>query len=635
MLAHTSIRAKLYGGFLALLVLCGLAGLLALYNLFQTGRIAVVLYDSVLQATDAARSAQADFSDLRRLAMQSLSPDQGVREEARKAYGEAREMLDGNLSIAAERAPTPALRGHVDAVAASLKDWDARVFALFGGTGGDAALAEVEGMAADIRGKIDVAVEETKAHGFEFMEAGREQIATAQIVTVLSGAVAVALGVALAVLLARDILLALGEAVRRAAAVAGGDLSERPDPGRTDELGRLLNSLDSMRRSLLEQQAREAALAAAAEQARENALRGMAETVEREAGRAVAEVARFTGELRQDAEAMSGSAERLSGNAQSVAAASQQTLSNAQAVAAAAEELAVSIQEITAQVSHSASVTRQAVEAGGQAQASIATLSDAVGRIGEVATLIRDIAAQTNLLALNATIEAARAGEAGKGFAVVAQEVKILANQTANSTEEIARQIAGIQQATGGAVAAVSAIGGALGRVEQVSGTIAAAMEQQAAATQEISRNVAVTSDAAREVSARIAAVSEDAVLTGQQAGHVRGSSAEIAGSVEALRHVLVRVVRTSVEEVDRRRHPRQDTDAPCLLAVAGQVAEGHLSDLSEGGARVVADLDADPGDTGTLTLDGVARPVMVIAHANGTLRLRFTDAAGEAVDAA
>lgn len=109
-------------------------------------------------------------------------------------------------------------------------------------------------------------------------------------------------------------------------------------------------------------------------------------------------------------------------------------------------------------------------------------LSETAEKIGQVISLIGEIASQTNLLALNATIEAARAGEAGKGFAVVASEVKSLATQTAKATEDITSQIGNVQSATSTTVQEIEKIRETIVGINQVSTRIAAAVEEQGTA---------------------------------------------------------------------------------------------------------------------------------------------------------
>lgn len=190
-----------------------------------------------------------------------------------------------------------------------------------------------------------------------------------------------------------------------------------------------------------------------------------------------------------------------------VAAAAVQSSANVNSVAAATEEMANSVSEINRQVNESYQITKNAVEEVEHASVDINGLLTNSEKIGNILSMIVDIASQTNLLALNATIEAARAGDAGRGFAVVAAEVKALANQTASATDEIKSQIDEIQNASTQAVGSINTISKTINSVSEISTAIAAAVEQQRAATNEVARNIEESSNGAAAVSQSISEI--------------------------------------------------------------------------------------------------------------------------------
>jgi methyl-accepting chemotaxis protein len=232
--------------------------------------------------------------------------------------------------------------------------------------------------------------------------------------------------------------------------------------------------------------------------------------------------------LKQSAGTMSKTADKTTEQANATASASHEASTNVQTVASATEELSSSTREIGTQVTKSAGIARTATE---QARASATTmegLTSAARRIGEVVTLITDIASQTNLLALNATIEAARAGEAGKGFAVVASEVKALATQTTRATEDITRQVQEIQTATDAAAAAIAGVGQTISSMDEIASAIAAAVEEQDAATQDITRNIQEASAGTTAVAETVAELSAATGVTREAAGQVLNAAQDM-----------------------------------------------------------------------------------------------------------
>jgi methyl-accepting chemotaxis protein len=197
-----------------------------------------------------------------------------------------------------------------------------------------------------------------------------------------------------------------------------------------------------------------------------------------------------------------------------VSAGAVEASSNIQTVASASTQLSAAINEISGQVARAAAISRQAVGDADATNDRVRSLSSAAEEVGQVITLIQDIAEQTNLLALNATIEAARAGEAGKGFAVVASEVKNLANQTAKATDEIKAKIDEIQHETSATAETIAGFGDTIRQIDELSTAISAAVEEQGAATAEIARNVEEASSATSDISRLMGGVADAASQT-------------------------------------------------------------------------------------------------------------------------
>lgn len=249
---------------------------------------------------------------------------------------------------------------------------------------------------------------------------------------------------------------------------------------------------------------------------------------------------RLSGETETSArklQVMASSTEEVNSNATNIAAAMEQSNTNIAMIAAATQQMGDTVSEIARNTEQTRSVTAAAVEKTKAASAAIDELSGYSGQIGKVTDIISDISEQTNLLALNATIEAARAGEAGKGFAVVANEIKDLANQTADATRDIKRQIEKIQGSTRDGSQVVKEISDIVSQVDEMVSAVAAASEEQSTTTSEISGNVGEASKTISHINENLAQntsvleqVSRDVSLMNSSVREMDGSASGIEG---------------------------------------------------------------------------------------------------------
>jgi methyl-accepting chemotaxis protein len=165
-----------------------------------------------------------------------------------------------------------------------------------------------------------------------------------------------------------------------------------------------------------------------------------------------------------------------------------------------------------------------------------------------------------------------------------------------------------------------------IGEVNTIAGSIAASVDQQGSATAEIARNVSETAVAANEMADRATEVLAEAEQTGIHAGDVRDDAASLNNALQALRHAVIRVVRTATPEVDRRDAARYEVDLTCRITAGGQTFSARVADLSDSGAQVRGAQALPAGSSGSLDIEGVgfALPFSVKQGGGDTLHLAF-----------
>jgi methyl-accepting chemotaxis protein len=328
-----------------------------------------------------------------------------------------------------------------------------------------------------------------------------------------------------------------------------GDLTAGVDGKRRgDEIGEMIGAIEVFRTSMLDAErlrGEQEDQKQAAERERKALTATIANDFEGTVGGVVVGISSAASQLKSVAEAMSGAVEEASNQSAAIAAASEQCSVSVSTVATASEEMTSSFAEIGEQVATAVTIADEAVKRADTTIEKVKHLSGVAQRIGDVVDMITSIAGQTNLLALNATIEAARAGEAGKGFAVVAHEVKALASQTTQATQQISDQIAEIQGSTAESAGAIDAIADTIKRMNEIASKIAQSVAERSAATREMSHSIAQAATGTHEVSSSINTVAKATAETSTASAEVLNSASSLSAQAEKLGSEMEKFLRT------------------------------------------------------------------------------------------
>lgn len=283
----------------------------------------------------------------------------------------------------------------------------------------------------------------------------------------------------------------------------------------------------------------------------------------------VEQLKKIVEEIRVAAESLASGSQQLSASSEEISRNMMGQTERVSQIATSSEEMTQTVEDVAknaSQIALSASTAAELARSGGsivdRSAAEMNSIERTVNRsagiirelgsrseqIGEIVSVINDIADQTNLLALNAAIEAARAGEQGRGFAVVADEVRKLAERTAKATAEIGSMIKSIQGDVGGAVVSMDGVkkqvddevafamqaGESLQRIVRSVDELHLVIQQVASSTEEMS-------SVSEGISGDIQAISASSKETAVGAEQIARSSSQLARLAASLKDIVGR----------------------------------------------------------------------------------------------